>query len=62
MAGLAMFVIGILAVAGVFAFVVAGGAIVLTGSTLSATMTGYMRPIGASTQQTVTTRVDELYE
>jgi hypothetical protein len=53
MAGLAAIVLGILAVAGVFAssltliaFLVAGSAIVLTGSTLSGTMIGFMRPAG----------------
>lgn len=57
MAGLAAIVLGILAVAGIFsgtltliAFLVAGAAIVLTGSTLSGTMTGFMRPTGATTQ------------
>jgi len=57
MAGLAVIVLGILAVAGVFsgtltliAFLVAGAAIVLTGSTLSGTMTGFMRPTGATAQ------------
>jgi hypothetical protein len=51
MAGLAAIVLGILAVAGIFtqgltliAFLVAGAAIVLTGSSLSGTMTGFMRP------------------
>jgi hypothetical protein len=51
MAGLAVIVLGILAIAGIFtgpltliAFLVAGAALVLTGSTLSATMTGFMRP------------------
>jgi hypothetical protein len=51
MAGLAVIVLGILAVAGVFtepltliALLVAGTAIVLTGSTLSGTMIGFMRP------------------
>lgn len=55
MAGLAVILLGILAVAGIFtqgltliAFLVAGAAIVLTGSTLSGTMTGFMRPTGAS--------------
>ena len=55
MAGLAVIVLGILAVAGVFtagltliAFLVAGAAIVLTGSTLSGTMIGFMRPAGAT--------------
>jgi hypothetical protein len=55
MAGLAVIVLGILAVAGIFtqgltliAFLVAGAAIVLTGSSLSGTMTGLMRPSGTS--------------
>ena len=55
MAGLAVIVLGILAVAGIFtqnltliAFLVAGAAIVLTGSSLSGTMTGFMRPTGAT--------------
>jgi hypothetical protein len=55
MAGLAVIVLGILAVAGIFpaaltliAFLVAGAAIVLTGSTLSGTMIGFMRPAGTS--------------
>ena len=55
MAGLAVILLGILAVVGIFtqgltliAFLVAGAAIVLTGSTLSGTMTGFMRPTGAS--------------
>jgi hypothetical protein len=30
------------------AFLVAGAALVLTGSTLSGTMTGFMRPTGAT--------------
>jgi len=57
MAGLAVIVLGILAVAGIFtqnltliAFLVAGAAIVLTGSSLSGTMTGFMRPTGATAQ------------
>jgi len=57
MAGLAVIVLGILAVAGIFsetltltAFLVAGAAIVLTGSTLSGTMTGFMRPTGVTAQ------------
>jgi len=57
MAGLAVIVLGILAVAGIFtqnltliAFLVAGAAIVLTGSCLSGTMTGFMRPTGATAQ------------
>ena len=51
MAGLAVTVLGILAVCGVFvqqlnliALLVAGAAILLTGSTLSGTMIGFMRP------------------
>ena len=59
MAGLAVIVLGILAVAGIFsgpltliAFLVAGAAIVLTGSTLSGTMTGFMRPTGATARVT----------
>jgi hypothetical protein len=50
MAGLAVIVLGILAVAGVYstnlaliALLVAGAAIVMTGSTLSGTMLGFMR-------------------
>jgi hypothetical protein len=50
MGGLAVIVLGILAVAGVhsgglslIALIVAGAAIVLTGSTLSGTMFGFMR-------------------
>jgi hypothetical protein len=57
MLGLAVIVLGILAVAGVFtagltliAFLVAGAAIVLTGSTLSGTMIGFMRPAGTTAQ------------
>jgi hypothetical protein len=57
MAGLAVIVLGILAVAGVFsaaltliAFLVAGAALVLTGSTLSGTMIGFMRPTGTTAQ------------
>ena len=57
MAGLAVIVLGILAVTGVFtagltliAFLIAGAAIVLTGSTLSGTMIGFMRPAGATAQ------------
>ena len=52
-----MIVLGILAVAGVFtatltliAFMVAGAAIVLTGSTLSGTMIGFMRPTRTTAQ------------
>jgi ABC-type microcin C transport system duplicated ATPase subunit YejF len=51
MAGLAVIVLGILAVAGVYttglsliALLIAGAAIVLTGSSLSGSMTGLMRP------------------
>ena len=57
MAGLAVIVLGILAVAGVFsagltliAFLVAGAAIVLTGGTLSGTMIGFMRPASPTAQ------------
>jgi hypothetical protein len=60
MAGLAVIVLGILAVCGVYsqaltliALLVAGAAILLTGSTLSATMIGFMR----STAPTVQARV-----
>jgi hypothetical protein len=56
-AGLAAIVLGILAVTGVLAagltliaFLVAGAAIVLTGSALSGTMIGFMRPAGATAQ------------
>jgi ABC-type microcin C transport system duplicated ATPase subunit YejF len=59
MAGLAI-VLGILAVAGVFttgltliALLVAGTAIVLTGSSLSGSMTGLMRPATSSFQTRV---------
>lgn len=59
MAGLAVIVLGILAVSGVYtaaltliALLVAGAAIVLTGSTLSGTMIGFMR----SSPTTVTAR------
>ncbi|SRR5579883_1397001 len=55
MAGLAVIVLGILAVAGIhtvpltlIALLVAGAAIVLTGSTLSGTMIGFMRPTSAA--------------
>jgi hypothetical protein len=58
MAGLAVIVLGILAVAGVLtgnltliALLVAGAAIVLTGSTLSGTMTGFMRSGPATATQ-----------
>ena len=57
MAGLAVIVLGILAVAGIYTEVlalvalhVAGAAIVMTGSTLSGTMIGFMRPTGATAQ------------
>jgi hypothetical protein len=57
MAGLAVIVLGILAVAGILtgpltliAFLVAGAALVLTGSTLSGAMTGLMRPTGVTAQ------------
>ena len=56
MAGLAVIVLGILAVSGVhsgglnlIALIVAGAAIVLTGSTLSGTMLGFMRSSATST-------------
>ena len=55
MAGLAVIVLGILAVSGIFtesltliALLAAGAAIVLTGSTLSGTMIGFMRSSPAS--------------
>jgi hypothetical protein len=58
MAGLAVIVLGILAVSGVYttglsliALLIAGAAIVLTGSSLSGSMTGLMRP-AATTFQT----------
>ncbi len=51
MAGLAVIVLGILAISGVFtadltliALVIAGATIVLTGGTLSGTLTGFTRP------------------
>jgi len=57
MAGLAAIVLGILAVSGTFtasltliALLVAGAAIVLTGSSLSGTMTGFMRSTPAAMQ------------
>lgn len=63
MAGLAVIVFGILAIAGVFtatltliAFLVAGAAIVLTGSTLSGTMMGFMRPSGFTAPPRVSER------
>jgi hypothetical protein len=56
MAGLAVIVLGILAVAGIssmdltlIALIVAGCSIVLTGSTLSGTMLGFMRSSSAAT-------------
>jgi len=52
-------VLGILAVAGILsgpltliAFLVAGAATVLTGSSLSSTMTGFMRSTGATARVT----------
>ena len=61
MAGLAIIVLGILAVAGIYtevlalvALLVAGAAVVMTGSTLSGTMIGFMRP---TTGATVPSRV-----
>jgi hypothetical protein len=55
MAGLAIIVLGILAVAGIYtevlalvALLVAGAAVVMTGSTLSGTMIGFMRPTGTT--------------
>jgi hypothetical protein len=57
--GLAVIVLGILAVCGVFTvpltligLLVAGAAILLTGSTLSGTMVGFMRTSAATTPQT----------
>jgi len=57
MAGLAVIVLGILAVAGIYtevlalvALLFAGAAIVMTGSTLSGTMIGFMRPTRATAQ------------
>jgi hypothetical protein len=57
--GLAVIVLGILAVCGVFTvpltligLLVAGAAILLTGSTLSGTMVGFMRTNAATTPQT----------
>jgi hypothetical protein len=57
MAGLAAIVLGILAVSGIYtevlaliALLVAGAAIVMTGSTLSGTMIGFMRPTGTTAQ------------
>jgi hypothetical protein len=56
MAGLAVIVLGILAVCGIFtapltliALLVAGASILLTGSTLSGTMVGFMRATAATT-------------
>jgi hypothetical protein len=61
MTGLAVIVLGILAVAGVFttpltliALLVAGAALVMTGSTLSGTLIGFMRTSAAPS--VVTTR------
>jgi hypothetical protein len=60
MAGLAVIVLGILAVCGVYAqpltliaFLLAGAAILLTGSALSGTMIGFMRPPTAATPREV---------
>jgi hypothetical protein len=57
MGGLAAIVLGILAVSGVYtdvlalvALLVVGAAIVMTGSTLSATVMGFMRPMGTTAQ------------
>ena len=57
MGGLAAIVLGILAVSGVYtdvlalvALLVVGAAIVMTGSTLSATVIGFMRPTGTTAQ------------
>ena len=57
MAGLAVIVLGILAVSGIYteelalvALLVAGAAVVMTGSTLSGTMIGFMRPTRANAQ------------
>ena len=59
MAGLAVIVLGILAVAGIYtgslsliALLVAGAAILLTGSTLSGTMVGLMRPSSTTAAST----------
>lgn len=56
MAGLAVVVLGILAICGVFSvtltligLLVAGASLLLTGSTLSATMVGFMRPSTSAT-------------
>ena len=58
MAGLTVIVLGILAVCGIFtgpltliALLVAGASILLTGSTLSGTMVGFMRSSGPATVQ-----------
>ncbi|HLH47974.1 MAG TPA: hypothetical protein VKV96_01425 [Roseiarcus sp.] len=60
MAGLAVVVLGILAVCGVYAqpltlvaLLVAGAAILLTGSALSGTMIGFMRPAATTMQARV---------
>jgi hypothetical protein len=59
MTGLAVIVLGILAVAGVFsitltliALLAAGAALVMTGSTLSGTLIGFMRPSNTTVAQT----------
>lgn len=57
MGGLAAIVLGVLAVSGIYtdvlalvALLVVGAAIVMTGSTLSATVMGFMRPTGTTAQ------------
>lgn len=65
MAGLAVIILGILAVSGTYSLVltlvallVAGAAIVMTGSTLSGTMIGFMRSTpGERTTTTITQRI-----
>jgi hypothetical protein len=56
MAGLAVIVLGVLAICGIFSLtltliglLVAGASLLLTGSTLSATMVGFMRPTTSAT-------------
>ena len=56
MAGLAIIVLGVLAICGIFSLtltliglLVAGASLLLTGSTLSATMVGFMRPTTSAT-------------
>jgi hypothetical protein len=58
-AGLAMIVLGILAIAGIHsqllnlvALLVAGGAVVMTGSTLGSAMMGFMRPTSRGSEAT----------